>query len=475
LLDVTQVAAIILAAGASTRLGRCKQLLDWKGKPLLAHVADIALGAGLDPVIAVLGCHAQQIYPALGNRPLQALTNWRWQDGMSTSVLTGLSAVPPETDAVLILQGDQPLISAQLLRALVQRFVETGASIVYPTHEGQRGTPVLFARRLFNDLAAVTGDEGGRSLIARHSDDVATVPVSSAEELADLDTLADYRRIQAVTHPTQPEACLRDIRHLIVDMDGVLWRGDEPMPGLQPFFGFLQQHDIAFVLATNNSSGTPDQYVAKLAQFGVQVPQDAVLTSALVAAAYLADITRAGARVYVIGEDGVRQALDERGFVLDDGGDGRLPDVDYVVVGWDRGLNWRKLATASLLIHRGAGFVGTNPDTSYPTEEGPVPGNGALLAALETATGIQPSVTGKPGSWMFREALRRLDATPETSAMIGDRLDTDITGGVHAGLTTVLTLSGIATQQDLADAPIQPDLVVADIGDLTARWMELIE
>ena len=206
---MTQVAAIILAAGASTRLGRCKQILDWKGKPLLAHVADTALGAGLDPVIAVLGCHAQQTYAALGNRPLQALTNWRWQDGMSTSVLTGLSAVPPETDAVLILQADQPLISAQLLRVLVQRFVETRAPIVYPTYEGQRGTPVLFARRLFGELAAVTGDEGGRSLIARHADDVATVPVASADELADLDTLADYRRIQAVTPPTQSVACLR--------------------------------------------------------------------------------------------------------------------------------------------------------------------------------------------------------------------------------------------------------------------------
>ena len=176
-----QVAAIILAAGASTRLGRCKQLLDWKGKPLLAHVADVALSAGLDPVIAVLGCQIDQTYPALGDRPVQSLTNWHWQDGMSTSVRTGLAAVPPQADAVLILQCDQPLISTRLLRALVRRFIETGASIVYPTHEGQRGTPVLFARRLLSELSAVTGDEGGRSLIARHVDDVATVPVTDVD------------------------------------------------------------------------------------------------------------------------------------------------------------------------------------------------------------------------------------------------------------------------------------------------------
>jgi 4-nitrophenyl phosphatase len=193
-----------------------------------------------------------------------------------------------------------------------------------------------------------------------------------------------------------------------------------------------------------------------------------------VCAAYLAEVAPSGARVYVIGEEGIRRALEEQGFILDDDGDERHPEARFVVVGWDRNLSWRQLAAASLLIHGGADFVGTNPDTTYPTERGPVPGNGALLAAIETATGVEPVVTGKPEPWMYRQALRQMEATPETSAMIGDRLDTDIAGAIRAGLTTVLTLSGIATEEDVASSPIQPDLVCADLEELTARWREQI-
>jgi 4-nitrophenyl phosphatase len=118
--------------------------------------------------------------------------------------------------------------------------------------------------------------------------------------------------------------------------------------------------------------------------------------------------------------------------------------------------------------------VGTNPDTTYPTERGPVPGNGAVLTAIQTATGVEPVVTGKPEPWMYREALRRMEASPETSAMIGDRLDTDISGAARAGLTTVLTLSGITREQDVAASSIRPDLVVANIQELTRRWKEEI-
>jgi 4-nitrophenyl phosphatase len=303
-------------------------------------------------------------------------------------------------------------------------------------------------------------------LIARHANDVATVTVDDAQVLVDVDTWEDYRQIQEAHRDRPPAARLLDISHLVIDMDGVLWRGDEPMPGLPAFFAFLRQKDIAFVLATNNSSRTPEQYAAKLARFGVQVPVESLLTSALVSAVYLADVAPPGSRVYVIGEEGIQRALKEQGFILDG------ERADYVVVGWDRNLSWDKLATASLLIHDGAGFVGTNPDTTYPTERGPVPGNGALLAALQTATGVEPVVIGKPEPWMYREALRRMDATPENTAMIGDRLDTDIAGAARAGLTTVLTLSGIATEEDLTSASIRPDLVCADIRELTASWKE---
>jgi len=233
------------------------------------------------------------------------------------------------------------------------------------------------------------------------------------------------------------------------------------MEGLQAFFATLRERDIGFTLATNNSSRTPEQYTAKLARFGVEVAQDCILTSSQVAAAYLASQASPGARVYAIGGEGVRRALEERGFELAE------QEADYVVVGWDTHLTWDKLATAALLIHRGAGFIGTNPDVSYPTEEGPVPGNGAQLAALEAATRVAPVVTGKPEPPMYKEAMRRMGARPETTAVVGDRLDTDIAGGVRLGLTAVLVLSGITTEAELAESPISPDVVCADISDLS--------
>ena len=460
------IAAVILAAGASTRFGQPKQLLDWGGVPLLAHVADVALSAKLAPVIVVLGCQAEAASAALGmatkerrRGTVQTVMNWRWKEGMSTSVQVGLAALPPETDAAIFLQCDQPLITADLLRILVTRFEETSAPIVHPTHAGQRSTPVLFARHLFPELAAITGDEGGRSLITRYAQNVATVEVTDPDALADVDTPAEYERLRAST--------LHSITHLIVDMDGVLWRGDEPVPGLREFFAFLSQRRLDLVLATNNSSRLPEQYVAKLARFGVEVPVECVLTSAQAAAAYLATIAPPGTRVYAIGEEGVRKALEQRDFVLTGESDARAA---YVVVGWDRQLTWNKLATAALPIHAGAGFIGTNPDSSYPTERGPMPGNGAQLAALETTTGVTPTVIGKPEPWMYEEAMQRMGASPESTAVIGDRLDTDIAGGVRAGLTTILVLSGIASEADLVASQVKPDLVCADIRDLTAVW-----
>ncbi len=460
-----RIAAVILAAGASTRFGQPKQLLDWNDRPFVAHATDVALAAGLAPVIVVLGCRAEAVRAALGTRPVQIAMNWRWEEGMSVSVQVGLMALPPDTKAAIFMQCDQPLVDVALLRALAARCEETGASIVHPTHAGQRRPPVLFARSLFPELAAVTGDEGGRSLIARCADQVATVAVEDLHRLLDVDTPAEYMRLLALRDQRPPASNrLRAIRHLIVDMDGVLWHGQEPLPGLHRFFEFLHRAGVGYVLATNNSSRLSDHYVHRLARFGIQVPTERVLTSAQATAAYLADQASPGARVYVIGEEGIQEALKQHGFVLTAEG------AEYVVVGWDRHLTWEKLKTAALLIHRGAIFVGTNPDTDFPTTLGPVPGNGAQLAALETATGVAPTVVGKPEPWLYEQAMRRMDAQPESTAVIGDRLDTDIAGGQRLGLTNILLLSGITTEADLAAAPIPPDLVYAGLEALVQAW-----
>ncbi|MCJ7736521.1 MAG: HAD-IIA family hydrolase, partial [Anaerolineae bacterium] len=252
----------------------------------------------------------------------------------------------------------------------------------------------------------------------------------------------------------------------IVDMDGVLWHAHVALPGIQDFFVFLRKQGIDFTLATNNSSRTPEHYAEKLARFGVDIPPEKILNSSEATAVYLSTIAPPGTRVYAVGEDGLRRALEKHGFTLSE------VDASYVVVGWNRDLHWKHLATASLLIHNGAHFIGTNPDTSFPTERGPVPGNGAQLAAIEVTTGVKPIVIGKPAPGMYLEALRRMNASPDTTAVVGDRLDTDILGGIRTNLTGILVLSGITTREAAAESEIKPNLVCTDIRDLVRMWTE---
>ncbi|HEC34627.1 MAG TPA: HAD-IIA family hydrolase [Chloroflexi bacterium] len=470
---MSRIAGVVLAAGGSIRFGQPKQLLQWAGKPLVAHVADTALAAGLNPVVVVLGCAATEAQASLTERPVRPVMNWRWREGLSTSVQVGLAMLPPDADGAIFLQCDQPLVPCDLLQRLVLLFEETGAPIVHPVLGGRQATPVLFSRSLFPELAAVTGDQGGRALIARYADDVATLEVEEPDLLADVDTPDDYRRLlrirdsrlQTRTDNLQSAVrSLRRIRHLIVDMDGVLWRGEQPMDGLETFFAFLRERDIRFVLATNNASKRPQQYAEKLTSFGIQVGLKCIVTSAQATAAYLASREPEGTVVHAIGGEGLMDALTEHGFAVGEDG------ANYVVVGWDPTLTWRKLARATLLIRQGANFIGTNPDATFPTEEGLVPGNGAQLAALEAATGVAPLVIGKPQPWLYQEAMRRIEARPETTAVVGDRLDTDIAGGVRAGLFTILVLSGVTARADLVSSLVKPDLVCADIGEIVQVW-----
>jgi 4-nitrophenyl phosphatase len=249
---------------------------------------------------------------------------------------------------------------------------------------------------------------------------------------------------------------------LIIDMDGVLWRGPEPIPGLNAFFDTLQRLAIPFVLATNNSTSSIEQYVQKLAGFGLQVPPERIVTSAYATADYLLDQAEPGTPVYMVGEDGLHAALTSRGFRLSP------DDARFVVAGLDRGLTYEKLAIAMRLIENGARFIGTNADRTLPTPQGLRPGAGTVLAAIATASGVEPLIVGKPEPLMIRQALRILDTAPERTAMVGDRLETDILAGKRAGTKTVLVLSGVARREELGESDVQPDWVLDDIGALAA-------
>lgn len=266
-----------------------------------------------------------------------------------------------------------------------------------------------------------------------------------------------------------------DIRALIIDMDGVLWHGDQPQAGLTDFFQTLRNLHLPFILATNNASLTANQYVDKLAKMGVTVALDEILTSGMATALYLAErYEPQQTRVFVIGGIGARQPLLDLGFQLT-GLDDTEPHnrAHLVVCGMDRELSWDKLATATLNLRAGAHFIGTNGDLSLPTERGETHGNGAILAALTATTGVKPMIIGKPEPIIYRQALQRLNTALEHTIAIGDRLDTDILGAVRTGIRSLMVLSGISSEKDVTAADFGPTWIVPDIRDVTAMLAEL--
>ncbi len=247
----------------------------------------------------------------------------------------------------------------------------------------------------------------------------------------------------------------------ILDLDGVLYRGSEPLSGASDFLTFLQDRRYKYILLTNNATRTPAQVADRLRQMDMPVDASRILTSSVATAQYLKAARPHGARLFVIGEDGLREPLADAGFELADSG-----PADYVVLGMDRGFNYAKLKRATLLIRAGAQFVATNPDATFPTPDGLVPGAGALAAALTTATGVPPMVIGKPEPTALRMALERMQSDPRATAAVGDRLETDIEGGCRAGLQTILVLTGVSTRQDMATFHLQPTWVFANLHDL---------
>lgn len=269
--------------------------------------------------------------------------------------------------------------------------------------------------------------------------------------------------------PVPLRSALASLRGLILDMDGVLWEGNNPLPGLADFFQFLRRRQIRILLATNNSSLSPESYREKLQRMGVPVALDEILTSALATAEYLKSAARPGEKAYLIGEEGLIRAVEAAGLEV---ADPDALDARYVVVGMDRNLTWNKLACATINLHRGARFIGTNSDVTFPTERGIAHGNGAILAALTAASGIKPKVIGKPFPALLRMAVRRLGLPKARIAAVGDRLETDILGARNAGLNSILVLTGVTRRKDLRKSRIRPTWVVENLPALQEAWPE---
>lgn len=255
---------------------------------------------------------------------------------------------------------------------------------------------------------------------------------------------------------------LSQIKAMVIDMDGVLWLGNTALPGVLDLFELLNRRSIPFVLATNNSTMTPESVCSRLDTYGVRVKPSEILTSSQASAEYLKTQLPAGSLIYTIGELALRDALTRAGLKLTES----AHDAQAVIVAFDRELTWYKLTEATLAIRAGAIFIGTNPDVTFPTERGQMPGTGAILAALKATTGIQPIIIGKPKPYLYLQALQRLGSEPDQTLALGDRLETDILGGQHAGMITALVLTGITQSHDLHNSPIQPDFVFNDLPQL---------
>ena len=254
----------------------------------------------------------------------------------------------------------------------------------------------------------------------------------------------------------------RDIRSWLMDMDGVLVREQQAIPGADAFLHRLRELERRFLVLTNNSMYTRRDLAARLLALGLEVPEEAIWTSALATADFLAS-QRPGGTAFAIGEAGLTTALHEAGYTLAD------RDPDYVVLGETRTYSFERIANAIRLVSRGARFIATNPDPTGPTPDGPLPATGAVAALISRATGVEPYFVGKPNPLMMRSALNAIDAHSETSAMVGDRMDTDVVSGLEAGMHAVLVLTGITTRDEAERFPYRPSRIVDSIADLVVE------
>ena len=256
-------------------------------------------------------------------------------------------------------------------------------------------------------------------------------------------------------------------RGFLIDMDGVIYRGSELIPGADRFINELCEQNVPFLFLTNNSQRTRRDVATRLRRMGIKVEERHIFTCAMATARFLAQ-QKPGGTAYVIGEGGLTQALHHNGYSIVD------HDPDYVVVGEGRAFNFEMIETAVRMIFADAKLIATNPDPNCPTQAGIRPGCGAIVAMLETATGRKAFSVGKPSPVMMRMARNELGLGTSGTVMIGDTMETDILGGVQMGYHTALVLSGGTQEEDLGNFAFQPDVILKSVADLCdGRWAEL--
>lgn len=255
---------------------------------------------------------------------------------------------------------------------------------------------------------------------------------------------------------------LNEIRQkgaFICDMDGVIYRGTDALPGAKPFIHWLKKNTKRFLFLTNSSERTPLQLSERLAAMGIEVEPEHFMTSAIATAIFLQS-QLPGARVFAIGENGLHQALTQAGFTITE------DRPDYVILGETEHYTYGKIEKAIHCVLAGARLIGTNPDLTGPSEKGIVPACRALMAPIELSTGRQPYYIGKPNPLIMRHSLKRLGCRREEAVIIGDRMDTDIIAGIESEIQTVLVLSGITKKEDLERFAYQPEVILDHVGQI---------
>ncbi len=250
-----------------------------------------------------------------------------------------------------------------------------------------------------------------------------------------------------------------NIKALILDMDGVIWKADAPIGNLPQIFARIRQRGLKFIFATNNGTKTPEDYQQKLQDLGVSIDPAQVVTSALGLAFMLSQKYPKGTKIFMIGGDGVRIALEEKGFKILSVEN--ASEAQVFVMGIDREINFQKIAEAALLVRAGIPFYTTNTDRTFPTPRGEIPGSGAWVSVIETATGVSPIIAGKPFPYLMELSLERLGTKREETLIVGDRLETDIAAGQSVGCPTALVLSGVSSKAQ-AEAWIPTPTIIAE-------------